>query len=97
MHRALIVSLALAICLPSTAGIAASSSPGYGSPSYLTTTKPLPKPRAGKRTNFGPARLNCKPGTITAGDLIRCGYDYPPWALGGNRSRNAPAFRPSLF
>ena len=84
MHRALIVSLALAICLPSQAGIAGDSSPRYGSASYLTTTrKPVTKPRAAnKRTNFGPARLNCKPETMTWGDLVRCGYDYPPWAMG---------------
>jgi hypothetical protein len=95
MHRALFVSLALAVCFSfGQAGIAGSYS--SGTPSHLTVKKPQPK-AVGKRTNFGPARLNCHPATMTWADTIRCGYDYPPWAMGGTNASRLPAFRESLF
>jgi hypothetical protein len=99
MHRALLISLALVIWLPTHAGIAGSTSASYETDSYLTAKKkPAPKPKtANKRTNFRSARLNCHPGTMTWADTIRCGYDYPPWALGGIRASRAPAFREPLF
>jgi hypothetical protein len=95
MHRALLLSVALAICLPASTGTAASS--WYGDPSYsLAVKKPVVRKKT-KRTNVRPARLNCHPATMTAADAIRCGYDYPPWALGNTRASRLPAFRESLF
>jgi hypothetical protein len=75
MHRAFIVSLALAICLPSQADAAASSS--VPASHLMKTKKPVHKSTGPKkRTNFSSAKLNCKPGKMTRADVIRCGYDF---------------------
>ena len=86
MQRALFVSLALAIALPSSAGFAASNAPPNP---YLTTTKkPAPNAKAEKkRRNFTASR--CNRATIDWGDYVRCGYDYPPWALGWDSFKRA--------
>jgi hypothetical protein len=89
MHRALIVFLALAICLPSRAGIAATNYPPDSSPT--SAKKPAPKIKAAqKKQNFAPAG-SCNRATIDWGDYIRCGYDYPPWALGWDSFKRARA------
>ena len=98
-HHILLVAVALVLCLPDREGLAGSSSTRYGSASYLTATKkPAPKPRAAnktanKRTNFRPAKLNCRPGTMTWHDLLLCGYDVPPsWAIGPAGRRPAVGY-----
>jgi hypothetical protein len=84
MFRALIVLLALALCASSPGAIAASL---FESSAYLTSQK---KPKQ-KKTNFAPGS-SCSRAAIYGGDWgssVRCGYDYPPWALGWDSFKRA--------
>jgi hypothetical protein len=88
MFRALIVLLALALCALSPGTNAASLSE---SSAYLTSQK-KPKPASKqKKTNFAPGS-SCSRAAIYGGDWgssVRCGYDYPPWALGWDSFKRA--------
>jgi hypothetical protein len=85
MFRALIVGLAVAIFATCPVAIKTGHA---ASSSYATAKKkPPPKHNTSKKQNFAPSR--CSLAHIDWGDYIRCGYDYPPWALGWDSFKRA--------